>query len=252
MPPCVAACAAAAASCRRIGRLFAAGVVAHTTWLAPSTPAAPAVQIWRLVTPFVFFGKFSLGFIFQVYLLINYCLRLETNPYPSGGGTHLGTVADFVWMLVLGMAQLLLMGWIMGVPFLGSSLVFMILYVWANRNPNDVARMPFFGFQFKAVYLPWVMLAFGVLLGNSPVFDLMGIAAGHVYYFLQEVLPASTGFMGGKTFLYTPLFLSNLMGTVPSHLNAVQRMGGGMAAAAGGAARGGAGHQWGRGNVLGG
>jgi hypothetical protein len=39
---------------------------------------------------------------------------------------------------------------------------------------------PFYG-----VYLPWLYLAFSLLLGANPVPDLMGIAAGHIYYFLQ-------------------------------------------------------------------
>ena len=38
---------------------------------------------------------------------------------------------------------------------------------------------------FHGVYLPWLYLAFSLLLGTNPIPDLMGIAAGHVYYFLQ-------------------------------------------------------------------
>ena len=34
------------------------------------------------------------------------------------------------------------------------------------------------------VYLPWLYVAFSVILGSNPVMDLMGIAAGHLYYFL--------------------------------------------------------------------
>jgi len=40
---------------------------------------------------------------------------------------------------------------------LGPSLAFMIVYVWARRNPH--ARMNFLGlFNFNAPYLPWVIL----------------------------------------------------------------------------------------------
>ncbi len=41
------------------------------------------------------------------------------------------------------------------------------------------------------VYLPWAMLLLSVLLGNSPLFDLIGIGVGHLYYFLVDVLPRS-------------------------------------------------------------
>ena len=49
---------------------------------------------------------------------------------------------------------------------LGSSLAFMMVYVWARRN-EDV-RMSFLGlFTFRAPLLPGVLLGFSVLLGNS-------------------------------------------------------------------------------------
>lgn len=39
--------------------------------------------------------------------------------------------------------------------------------------------MSFLGFfNFTAPYLPWVLLAFSVMLGGSPVMDLMGMGAG--------------------------------------------------------------------------
>lgn len=41
----------------------------------------------------------------------------------------------------------------------------------------------------QAPYLPWVLLGFSILLGNTPWVDLMGIAVGHCYYYLEDVLP---------------------------------------------------------------
>lgn len=49
----------------------------------------------------------------------------------------------------------------------------MIVYVWSRRNPY--IRMNFFGIlNFQAPYLPWVLVGFSLLLGNSLVIDLMG------------------------------------------------------------------------------
>ena len=49
----------------------------------------------------------------------------------------------------------------------------MLVYVWSRRNP--MIRMNFFGLiTFQAPYLPWVLLAFSLLLGNSVIVDLMG------------------------------------------------------------------------------
>lgn len=65
--------------------------------------------------------------------------------------------------------------------------------------------MNFFGLlNFLAPYLPWVLLGFSVILGNTIWVDLMGMAVGHVYYFLEDVFPKQRG---GFRILKTPIFL---------------------------------------------
>lgn len=45
--------------------------------------------------------------------------------------------------------------------------------------PLQYLNLSFLGiFTFTAPYLPWVLLAFSLMLGNSPVVDLLGMAAG--------------------------------------------------------------------------
>lgn len=79
----------------------------------------------------------------------------------------------------------------------------MLVYVWSRRNPY--VRMNFFGLlNFQAPYLPWVLLAFSLLLGNAILVDLMGIAVGHIYYFLEDVFPNQSG---GFRILETPKFM---------------------------------------------
>ena len=73
--------------------------------------------------------------------------------------------------------------------------------------PAASSSSSFTGLQFKTMYLPWVLTAFHVLMGNDIVSDLMGIAAGHMYYAFKEVLPQSQGPLRGKQLLPTPLFL---------------------------------------------
>ena len=87
--------------------------------------------------------------------------------------------------------------------FLGHAMTIMLVYVWSRRNPH--IRMNFFGIlTFNAPYLPYVLLAFSLLLGNSVVVDFMGIAVGHFYYFLEDVFPRQ---QSGFKVLYTPAFL---------------------------------------------
>ena len=57
--------------------------------------------------------------------------------------------------------------------FLGQAFTIMLVYVWSRRNPN--VRMNFFGLlNFQAPFLPWVLMGFSLLLGNSIIVDLLG------------------------------------------------------------------------------
>ncbi|KAK8730619.1 hypothetical protein OTU49_007839 [Cherax quadricarinatus] len=107
---------------------------------------------------------------------------------------------------VFGGACMLVCAMFCSVLFLGPAFTIMLVYVWARRNP--FVRMNFFGLlNFQAPYLPWVLLGFSVLLGNSILVDLVGIAVGHIYYFLEDVFPARSG---GIRLLKTPRFLVQL------------------------------------------
>ena len=130
----------------------------------------------------------------------------------------------------------------MWTPFLGVSLVFMLLYVWSREFPNaqinlyglvqlkvcwliyfcyhhcitirllycncitflcgsNPAMLMLINIHFlQAFYFPWAMLALDVIFGSQILPDLLGIVAGHLYYFLTVLHPLSTG----KNILKTP------------------------------------------------
>ncbi|KAG7391827.1 ER-associated protein degradation protein [Phytophthora pseudosyringae] len=154
-------------------------------------------QLWRLTTCFMFLGSFSFPFVMQLMILTNYSSRLEEDPFPGGGGP----TADYAFMLFFGAAVLWVVAFFMGIPFLGTSLIFMIVYVWSRRNPT--APVAIWGFRFEGLYLPWALIAFTVLVGGNPMMDVFGVIAGHLYYFLLEVLPATKGW----NLLQTPAVL---------------------------------------------
>jgi len=160
-------------------------------------------QVWRLFTNFFFFGALGLDFLFHMFFLVRYCRLLEE-------GSFRGRTADFLVMLLFGGALMCVVAPFINVPpFLGSSLAFMMVYVWGRRN--EFVRMSFLGlFQFRAPYLPWVLLGFSVMLGNSPVIDLIGIGVGHIYFFLEDVLPAIPAGRG-RRLLATPSILHILL-----------------------------------------
>lgn len=56
-------------------------------------------------------------------------------------------------------------------------------------------------FNFRAPHLPWILLAFSLILGNSVLTDVLGISIGHIYYYLQDVFPYLPG---GFRILKTP------------------------------------------------
>lgn len=61
------------------------------------------------------------------------------------------------------------------VCFLGQAFVVMLVYVWSRRHPLAVTR---FGLlRFRAPLLPWVLVGFSLLLGNSIALDLLGMKA---------------------------------------------------------------------------
>nr|XP_020654782.1 uncharacterized protein LOC110081966 [Pogona vitticeps] len=153
-------------------------------------------QLWRLVTNFLFFGPLGFSFFFNMIFLYRYCRMLEE-------GSFRGRTADFIFMFLFGGFLMTLFGLFASLFFLGQAFTIMLVYVWSRRNPY--VRMNFFGLlNFQAPFLPWVLMGFSLLLGNSIIIDLLGIAVGHVYYFLEDVFPNQPG---GKKLLLTPGFL---------------------------------------------
>ena len=67
-------------------------------------------QVWRLLTPFLTFGKPGFQFLMFLMLLYKFGGELESNPYPSGGGNGTGNSADYLFMLIFGGVLLLVRG----------------------------------------------------------------------------------------------------------------------------------------------
>eukprot|EP00295_Goniomonas_pacifica_P000982 CAMPEP_0175816538 /NCGR_PEP_ID=MMETSP0107_2-20121207/6547_1 /TAXON_ID=195067 ORGANISM="Goniomonas pacifica, Strain CCMP1869" /NCGR_SAMPLE_ID=MMETSP0107_2 /ASSEMBLY_ACC=CAM_ASM_000203 /LENGTH=243 /DNA_ID=CAMNT_0017128641 /DNA_START=8 /DNA_END=739 /DNA_ORIENTATION=+ len=160
------------------------------------------LEIWRLFTNFFFFGMPNLDFLFHMFFLVRYCRLLEE-------GSFRGRKADFFWMLMFGSSLMLLIAPFISIPFLGYSLTFLMVYVWGRRDQGQ--QMGFLSlFYFRAPYLPWVLLGFSMLLGGSPVVDLLGMLVGHVYYYFEDVAPNLPGTFYGCRLLRTPEFVRYL------------------------------------------
>eukprot|EP00298_Acanthocystis_sp_HF-20_P029450 c832_g1_i1.p1 GENE.c832_g1_i1~~c832_g1_i1.p1 ORF type:complete len:223 (-),score=44.86 c832_g1_i1:146-814(-) len=160
-------------------------------------------EFWRIITNFCYFGKFGISFMFHMFFLVHYCRLLEES------SKFRGRSADFLWMFLFGCISMLIISAFTTVHFLGSSLTFMVVYVWGRRHHS--LRMSFLGlFTFTAAYLPLVFLAMSILLSSPVKLDLIGIFVGHTYYFLEDVYP----YLGGKRLLRAPAFIHTLFGAV--------------------------------------
>lgn len=118
-------------------------------------------------------------------------------------GRDVQGTAAMLTCLLFGASLMLFLTWsiLPRQPFLGAGLVFYCIYIWSRSDP--FAEVVFYGFSFRQWHTPFLFLVMGILLGGDPILDLMGIAVGHAYYFLVELVPRNWG----RTILFTPHFM---------------------------------------------
>ncbi|KAH9796407.1 Derlin-2.2 [Citrus sinensis] len=116
-----------------------------------------------------------------MFFLARYCKLLEENSFR-------GRTADFLYMLLFGATFLT------GTVLIGG----MIPYL-----SESFAKIIFLS---NSLTLMMVLLGFSVFVGASAWVDLLGMIAGHAYYFLEDVYPRMTG----RRPLKTPSFIKAL------------------------------------------
>lgn len=170
-------------------------------------------QYWRIISSFLFFGSFSLDFLFHLYFVVRYCRLLEEGPFR-------GRTADFIYMLILCAFTMICLAIFVGafgkIKFLGHPLAFMMVYLWARAPEQRHVRMSLLGlFPFNAPYLPWVLLLFSLFIGNPIETDFLGIIVGHIYYFFDQVYPRVAVIRGWrmKKIIVTPTILHYICGS---------------------------------------
>lgn len=161
-------------------------------------------EIWRFLTPFLYVGPFKLPTLMVLYMLQSFSNRYETEPYNTGAG---GGTADYIFALMLGtVAILVTYPFIPAAPLFARTLLFFVLYTWSKRHPT--APTSIWGIQMKAIHLPFAYLVLSVLMGDAYWDIIHGIAIGHLFYFLVDVVPI----VYGKDMIHTPQFLIDQLG----------------------------------------
>merc|ERR1712080_344140 len=111
--------------------------------------------------------------------------RMET-------GVFDGRPADYFFMLLFNWMLDIIVALFMSIPFIMDPMVMSILYVWCQLNKDTIVNF-WFGTQFKAMYLPWVLFGFNMIIAGGGVMELVGILIGHMYFFLMFKYPQDSG-----------------------------------------------------------
>merc|ERR1719329_424836 len=144
--------------------------------------------------------------MFQLYFFSSFSSKLEQNEIFVQPGDYV----FFMFTVIIFLDAIsLILQWPTGMPTLGPSLVVAILYYWSRREPY--AQLSFFSFSIKGYQFPFCLVFFQLLMGGSIWADLLGLASGHIYYFLKEVVPAEYGY----NLIQTPTFLRTFMAQYP-------------------------------------
>ena len=85
------------------------------------------LQVWRLITTFLFFGNFSFNFFFNMIFTYKYCRMLEE-------GSFHGRTADFVMMFIFGIFSMLFFALFVNQLLLGPAFTLMFVYVWSRSG----------------------------------------------------------------------------------------------------------------------
>jgi len=202
-------------------------------------------QVWRPLTAALYYplsGPRGFHYLMNLYFLYSYSTRLEND-------TFAGAPADYAFMLIFNWLCLVIIGFGAQLMLLMDPLVLSVLYVWCQLNKDQVVSF-WFGTRFKAMYLPWVLFAFNLIIGSGGMLELFGIITGHLYFFLMFKYPQD---FGGAQLISVPNFLHKLL---PKRRQGVAGFGQAPASTrrrpdddnGGGGWRG---HQWGQGHQLG-
>ncbi|CAF3107977.1 unnamed protein product [Rotaria sp. Silwood2] len=123
-------------------------------------PIIQNFQIWRLITAVLFYPM-SFNYLINLYFLYQYSSRLETS-------TFNGKPADYIFCLFFLWICNIIVGGILSLYVLMDALILSVMYIWCQLN-KEVIMSFWFGMQFKAMYMPWVLMLFSWIISGSYV-----------------------------------------------------------------------------------
>nr|AGE94904.1 endoplasmic reticulum membrane protein [Encephalitozoon cuniculi] len=160
------------------------------------------LEIWRVFTSFLYFGKPTLDMFMHVVFLYRYSRMLEEGCVNT---------SEYFWLILVISSVLFAISNIYGISALGTSFSATITYIWTKRNPRAIVQI--FGFiSFPAFYLPFILPGFMLLSRRSiSIDDVLGIVVGHLFHYFKDVYPR-----WGRDILSTPCWVKKLFNEHPS------------------------------------
>lgn len=166
-----------------------------THWFGLSWPdIIGRFHFWRIFSSFVHMGRLGFPFLINMYFLFHYSKQLEN-------GFFLNRVANYCWMLTIVIAVTLCFSVFIPMYATGNALLMAIMHLWGRNSPTITVKM--YGFiSIPAKYLSLAIIAIDLILtGGIDYTAVVGIVAGHLYYFLDSVFPTMPS---GKQLISTP------------------------------------------------
>lgn len=115
-----------------------------------------------------------------------------------------GKKEDYLYLLIFGNSIMVLFKlFIYEAQFLGPATTNMIVYLWGKKNAQQQINLINI-LHIRGSSLPFVLTMSSLALKQKTLkLDLLGILAGHLYYYLEEIYPR---LIGGQKVLSTPEF----------------------------------------------
>lgn len=144
-------------------------------------------NIWRLFSHIFFFGQVGIKAIFFILFFSRYSKALESSSFQGN------SLVYFYFLFTGNSMMILLKLFVPEASYLGPGITFMVIYIWGKKNAQQQINLINL-FYIRGSSLPLVlMLASWFMKQKTLKLDIMGIIAGHIYYFLEEIYPRING-----------------------------------------------------------
>ena len=144
-------------------------------------------NFWRLFSHLFYFGETGIKSIFYIFFFSRYSKALESFSFQGRG-------MEYLYLLLTGNSLMLLMKlFVREATFLGPGITFMVVYIWGKKNAQQQINLVNL-IHIKGSSLPLILMVSSWFLRQKTLkSDIMGVIAGHLYFYLEEIYPRLNG-----------------------------------------------------------